>query len=150
MPTILIGELKQETATFNPAPTRYDDFSVYVGQELIDAFGETKTELAGALDVFAQSGVDVVPTVAASAVSGGRVVQADLDRLIQKLVQAADNHLDVDGLYLCLHGAMAGEQEGDPEGRLLEELRKRFRAQSIVASLDLHAVLTDRMISTLR
>ncbi|MBC8354371.1 MAG: M81 family metallopeptidase [Planctomycetes bacterium] len=146
MPTILIGELKQETATFNPAPTRYDDFSVYVGQELIDTFRATKTELAGALEVFAAADVDVVPTVAASAVSGGRVVQADLDRLIDELVQATQNHPNVDGLYLCLHGAMAGEQEGDPEGLLLEQLRQRFPDRPIVASLDLHCILTDRMI----
>ncbi len=146
MPRILIGELKQETATFNPAPTRYDDFSVYFGQELIDALRATKTEIAGALDIFAEAGIDVVPTVAASAVSGGRVVQADLDRLIHEILQAASEHRDVDGLYLCLHGAMAGEREDDPEGLLLAELRKRFPNQPIVASLDLHAVLTDRMI----
>ena len=41
---------------------------------------------------------------------------------------------------------MAGEHEDDPEGLLLAELRKRFPEQPIVASLDLHAVLTDRMI----
>ncbi|MDA1050304.1 MAG: M81 family metallopeptidase [Planctomycetota bacterium] len=146
MPRILIGELKQETATFNPAPTRYDDFSVYVGQEVIDAFRATRTELAGALDLFAEAGIDVAPTVAASAVSGGRVAQTDLDRLIHEMLLAADDHPEVDGLYLCLHGAMAGEREGDPEGLLLAELRKRFPNRPIVASLDLHAVLTDRMI----
>ncbi len=146
MPRILIGELKQETATFNPAPTRYDDFSVYVGHELIEALRGTKTEIAGALDIFAEAGIDVAPTVAASAVSGGRVVQADLDQLIHEILQAASEHRDVDGLYLCLHGAMAGEQEDDPEGLLLAKLRERFPIQPIVASLDLHAVLTDRMI----
>lgn len=146
MPIVLIGELKQETATFNPAPTRYEDFVVYRGNELLDAFGATKTELAGALDIFAESGTDVRPTMAASAVSGGRVAQADLDRLIEEMLRAASEHPDVDGLYLCLHGAMAGEHEGDPEGRLLSELRARFPHTPIVASLDLHAVLTNRMI----
>ncbi len=146
MPTILIAELKQETATFNPAPTQYDDFSVYVGDELIDAFRGTRTELAGALEVFEEASVDVVPTLAATAVSGGPIAQVDLDRLIHDLLEATDQHRDVDGLYLCLHGAMAGEQEGDPEGLLLQEIRKRFPNRPIVASLDLHAVLTDRMI----
>jgi microcystin degradation protein MlrC len=146
MPRILIGELKQETATFNPAPTRYEDFSVYAGQDLIDALRTTKTEIAGALTIFAEAGIEVVPTIAASAVSGGRVTQNDLDRLILELLQTASRHRDVDGLYLCLHGAMAGEHEDDPEGLLLAELRKRFPNQPIVASLDLHAVLTDRMI----
>jgi len=35
--SVLVAELKQETATFNPALTRYDDFTVYDGQELLDA-----------------------------------------------------------------------------------------------------------------
>ena len=146
MPIVLIGELKQETATFNPARTCYDDFSVHVGQAMIDAFRDTKTEVAGALGVFSDAGIEVVPTMAATAVSGGPVIQADLDRLIRELVSAARGRPEVDGIYLCLHGAMAGEREGDPEGLLLAELRKQFPNRPLVASLDLHAVLTDRMI----
>jgi microcystin degradation protein MlrC len=147
MPTVLVAELKQETATFNPALTYYDDFSIYVGQELIGAYQGTKTELAGALDIFAEADVDVIPTLAASAVSGGRVSQTDLDRLIGDILRAVSRQQqDVDGLYLCLHGAMAGQREDDPEGLLLAALRQQFPHKSIVASLDLHAVLTERMV----
>lgn len=84
--------------------------------------------------------------MAAAAVSGGRVAQEDLDRLIDEMLHAAGQYPDVDGLYLCLHGAMAGQREDDPEGLLLAELRRRFPHRPIVASLDLHAVLTDRMV----
>jgi microcystin degradation protein MlrC len=146
MPSVLVAELKQETATFNPALTFYDDFSIYVGQELIDAYQATKTELAGALDIFSEADINVIPTMAASAVSGGPIGQTDLERLIGDILQAASQHPDIDGLYICLHGAMAGQREGDPEGLLLAELRQLFPRQPIVASLDLHAVLTDRMI----
>ena len=146
MARVLIGEFKQETATFNPVPTRYDDFSVHFGQDLIDARHATKTEMAGALDLFAAANIDIVPTVGASAVSGGPVNQTDLDRLIRELLESASMHREINGIYLSLHGAMAGEREGDPEGLLLTELRKRFPNLPIVASLDLHAVLTDRMI----
>ena len=70
---ILIAELKQETATFNPEPTRYDDFSIYRGADIVDAFSGTETELAGALSVLTAAGCDIVPTVAATAVSGGPI-----------------------------------------------------------------------------
>ena len=148
MPRVLIAELKQETATFNPARTRYEDFRVHFTDDLLTAYEGTKTELAGAIDVFGTDGrVEVVPTMAAAAVSGGPVATADLDRLLEELTAAIGAAGDVDGAYLCLHGAMAGEQEGDPEGRLLTEVRQILGDKPIVASLDLHAVLTDRMVA---
>jgi microcystin degradation protein MlrC len=146
---ILIAELKQETATFNPAPTVYADFRIHVGGDIIDAYRGTKTELAGALDVFEESEsdkIEIIPTIAAAAVSGGRIVDSDLNRLLSDVVESAKQNADVDGMYVCLHGAMAGETENDPEGRLLAGLREIFGDKPIVASIDLHAILTDRMI----
>ncbi len=53
----------------------------------------------------------------------------------------------VDGIYFSLHGAMASETEGDPEGYLLAETRKLVGEHvPIVISLDLHGILTDRML----
>ena len=45
-----------------------------------------------------------------------------------------------------LHGAMAGVDEDDPEGRLLEGVRTSLGDIPLVVSVDLHCVLTDRMI----
>jgi microcystin degradation protein MlrC len=143
---VLVAELKQETATFNPVPTRFDDFRIHRGGEILDAYRWTKTELAGAMEVFAQGRIEVVPTMAAAAVSGGPIAQDDLDRLLGELTDSAREHPDVDGVYLCLHGAMAGQGEDDPEGFLLTQFRSIFVDIPIVASLDLHAVLTERMV----
>lgn len=148
MPTrILVAELKQETATFNPALTSYSDFRIYRGADLVSAYHGTKTELAGAFDVFNEAGgCEVVPTIAADAVSGGPIATNDLDRLLAEIEDAARSCAPVDAAYLCLHGAMAGEEEGDPEGRLLTNIRAILGDLPIVASLDLHCILTDRMI----
>ena len=145
---VLIADMKQETATFNPAPTTYDDFRIYSGAEIIEAFTNTATELSGAFDVFRLDGrVDVVPTVAADSVSGGRIATADLDRLLGEIEESVRANRDgIDAAYLSLHGAMAGEEEGDPEGRLLAAVREILGDVPIVASLDLHCVLTDRMV----
>ena len=144
---VLVAELKQETATFNPMLSRYDDFQVHHGSGMIDAYRHTRTELAGAMQVLEPEGIEIVPTLAAAAVSGGPVVDADLERLLTECVTAAKGCGDLDGVYVCLHGAMAGVSEDDPEGRLLDALREVLGDLPMVASLDLHAVITDRLVN---
>ncbi|MFP6650298.1 MAG: M81 family metallopeptidase [Pirellulaceae bacterium] len=147
MTRILIADMKQETATFNPAPTTYDCFRIYHGMQLLEAFQESDTEIAGALDVFAgRDEVEVVPAMAADSVSGGPIPTADLDRLINELVDSVQSAGAVDAAYFCMHGAMAGETEPDPEGAALVRLRDVLGDIPIVVSLDLHAILTERML----
>src|SRR4051812_12166001 len=144
---VLIAELKQETATFNPVRTHADDFRIYLGNDILSAYRGTQTELAGVFDLFDADGrIEIVPTMAADAVSGGPVATPDLDQLLNRMIELVHRNSDVDAAYICLHGAMAGEDEGDPEGRLLSEMRGILGWKPIVASIDLHAVLTDRMI----
>lgn len=144
---VLIAEVKQETSTFNPMPTLYDEFRIYSGEDIFTAYRETKTELAGAFDVFDEDGrIEIVPTVAADCVSGGPIATPDLDRLLNEIEQSVREQTDIDAAYICLHGAMAGADEGDPEGRLLQNLRAILGDIPLVASLDLHCVLTGRMI----
>ena len=48
---------------------------------------------------------------------------------------------------MSLHGAMGAEGELDPEGHLLSEIRRMAGPEvAIVISLDLHGILTDRML----
>lgn len=144
---ILVAELKQETATFNPALTLYSDFRIYHEAEVMTAYRGTKTELSGAFDLIDEDGrFEIVPTMAADAVSGGPIATKDLDRLLSEIEDAVCNNSNVDAAYICLHGAMAGQDEGDPEGRLLTNLRSILGNIPLVASLDLHCVLTDRMV----
>ena len=144
---VVIAELKQETATFNPYPTRFDDFRITRGSDILDAYRGTGTEVSGAMDVFEADGrCSLVPTFAAAAVSGGRIVTADLDRLLDELTESVRQNQDVDAAYLCFHGAMAGEDEGDPEGRVLASIREILQDRPIVVSLDLHAVISDRLV----
>ncbi|MDG1893838.1 MAG: M81 family metallopeptidase [Fuerstiella sp.] len=146
---ILIAELKQETATFNPAPTVYEDFRIAVGVDMRESYRGTKTEVAGAIDVLDNDGrFEIVPTMAAASVSGGYIRSNDLDRLLNEMVDAIRDAGPVDGACLCLHGAMAGESEDDPEGRVLSEIRSALGTVPIVVSLDLHAVITDRLVDT--
>ncbi|MBQ16550.1 MAG: microcystin degradation protein MlrC [Planctomycetaceae bacterium] len=145
---ILVAEFKQETSSFNPQLTRYADFHQLHGEELLAARRGTQTEIAGALQVFDDSPIDVIPVggMAAWAVSGGPICEPDLQRLTDEFCAAVEAHRDVDAVLFCLHGAMAGEREGDPEGRMLARARELLgHDKPLVISLDLHAILTFQM-----
>lgn len=145
---ILVAEFKQETSVFNPRLTHYEDFHQAHGSDLLSARRGTDTEIAGALDVFAEADIEIQPLggMAAWAVSGGPIQESDLDRLIDEFIDALAQHDELDAAYLCLHGAMAGQLEGDPEGRVLERTRDLLGHEiPLVVSLDLHAIFTHRM-----
>lgn len=145
---ILVAEFKQETSSFNPQLTRYEDFHQHHGEALLSARRGTQTELCGALDIFSASPLDLIPVggMGARAVSGGPIRESDLERLIDEFCEAVASHRDVDAVLFSLHGAMAGEQEGDPEGRLLLRAREILGFDKpLVISLDLHAIITLKM-----
>jgi microcystin degradation protein MlrC len=55
--------------------------------------------------------------------------------------------LPVDGVYLSLHGAAIGAQEVDPDGVILERVRRLVGpAVPVIATLDLHANVSEKMV----
>lgn len=149
MPKILIAECKQEVSTFNPYRSGYEDFRVRRGAELLDYHRAVRNEVGGALNVFdACSDVTLVPTYSAFFItSGGTLAKDAWQRIAKEFLDSLRSAPPVDGVYFCMHGAMASEDELDPEGYLLAEARKILGEQiPIVVSLDLHGILTDRMI----
>jgi microcystin degradation protein MlrC len=144
---VLIAAFKQETSSFNPRPTTRDLFTIATGDEIVARNTGTNTEVAGALDVFAENEIEVIPTYSATSVtSGGPVPAPDLDRMTDELLAEIEAHKDVDGAYINFHGAMAGEEEVDPEGRVLERAREILGDMPIVTSFDLHAIISDRLV----
>ncbi|MCC6509127.1 MAG: M81 family metallopeptidase, partial [Pirellulaceae bacterium] len=149
MSTILIAECKQEVSTFNPYLSRYDDFGVRLGKDLINYHRSVRNEVGGALSVFDErSDVTLVPAASAFFItSGGTLAEDAWQRLSGELLSSIRAAGPVDAVYFCMHGAMASEKELDPEGWLLTETRKIVGPQTpIVVSLDLHGILTDRML----
>ncbi len=150
MKRILIAGFQQETGSFNPKPTVYDDFDVLSGHEILDAFRQSGGYIGGAAGVFdARDDVEIVPTYTAHSGTGGPVTTADLDRLISELLERVESESNIDGVYLALHGAMAGESEDDPEGRVLEGVRKHVGDIPLTASMDFHGIITDRLVEGL-
>ena len=149
MTKILIAECKQEVSTFNPVLSGYEDFTIRHGEEIQRYHRQIRSEVGGALSVFdAHSEVQIVPACSAHFItSGGTLADAAFRRIADELLASIDAAPPVDGIYFSLHGAMATESEGDPEGWLLAETRKLVGERvPIVISLDLHGILTDRML----
>lgn len=145
---VLLAECMQEISSFNPLPSQYEDFAIEQGEELF-AHRQANTSLTGALSVFdARPDVALVPTIAVRAGSAGILSVAGWKRLSEQILAAILPHSGkVDAIYFSLHGAMGAEGETDPEGYLLERVRAAFGPDvPIVISLDLHGILTDRMI----
>lgn len=149
MPRILINECKQEVSSFNPVLGQYEDFAVAHGSELLSLHRGVGTEVGGALDVFREhSEIEVIGGYSARAItSGGTLADAALNRIATGFLDAVRAHRDVDAIYFSLHGALASESEHDVEGYLLQETRRIVgEHMPIVTSLDLHGILTDRII----
>jgi len=148
MPRLLIVDVKQEISSFNPMPSGHGDFQIETGAAMLAHRG-LNTEIGGALSVFdARADIAVVPTIGARAPSGGLLSAkgwAQLSRQVLDAVRAGAG--EVDGVYASLHGAMGADGELDPEGYLLREIRRIVGPNvPIVISLDLHGILTDRML----
>ena len=149
MPKILIAEGKQEVSSFNPSPSHYNDFDVSFGDEILEIHRGGQKELGGALSVFdSRDDIDLVPTYSFRAItSGGTLAAADFNRIASEFLSSLKETPAVDAVYFSLHGAMSAANEADPEGYLLAETRKILgESIPIVISLDLHGVLTDRML----
>lgn len=152
MPRILIAECKQEVSTFNPHLSGYEDFGIRRGADLLAYHRTVRNEIGGALEVFEQAGAELVPAYSAFFItSGGTLAEPAWQRIAAEFLDAVANQVQsgegVDAIYFCMHGAMASQQQPDPEGWLLAETRKLVGERiPIVVSLDLHGILTDQIL----
>ncbi|MEO8306284.1 MAG: M81 family metallopeptidase [Betaproteobacteria bacterium] len=147
-PRILVAECMQEISSFNPLPSGYENFRVERGDEMLVHQG-LNTALGGALAEFGTAGLEPVLTIGARAGSAGTLSAAGWKRLSGEVLEAIAAHAksEIDGVYFSLHGAMGADGDLDPEGYLLTEVRQRVGPDvPIVISLDLHGILTDRML----
>jgi microcystin degradation protein MlrC len=149
---ILAAGFQHETNTFAPSPTRYDDFvrggafpAMAHGADVL-AMRDVNIPIGGFIR--AMRGHEIIPVLWAGATPAAHVEQDAYERIAGEILAAA-RRLDFDAIYLDLHGAMVCRHDDDGEGRLLAALRAIVGPKlPIVASLDLHANVTARMLAT--
>lgn len=156
MPRILIAGFQHETNTFAPsladwaAFTRGDSFPAFVrGEAMREQLSGINIPVAGFIDAARRHGWKLLPSAWAGAIPSSYVTRDAFERIAGAIcedVQAARTG-GLDAIYLDLHGAAVAEHAADAEGELLARLRAIVGPElPIVASLDLHANVTQRML----
>ncbi len=136
----------QESNTFSPVYTRYDDFTPVFGKAVLERHRGKLTEMGGFLNILDHAGVEVAPVCAAWAITANRLLRADFQRLLHEFEKGL-RRAKPDALLLAMHGAQTAEGEDDVEGRVLTIARSVLGdSKPIVMSLDLHANITKRMV----
>lgn len=147
---IAVGQLWQETNTFNPLKTTradFDQFGVSHGDELVRRMADTN-EMGG----FIQSlrawpeQPEIVGLVRLPAWPGGIVTAETFAWILAEFRAAVSGALPLDGVLLALHGAMVAEEHPDLEGEVLAATRQIIGTVPLVATLDLHANVTRKMV----
>ena len=148
---VLIAGFQHETNTFAPSKTTYQDFlrggafpALARGAELL-AMRNVNIPMGGF--VGAMDDAELVPVLWAGATPAAHVTRDAFESIAGEIVQGARAG-NIDAIYLDLHGAMVCEHLDDGEGELLTRLRAVVGPRvPIVASLDLHANVTEKMLT---
>jgi microcystin degradation protein MlrC len=157
MTKVFIAGFQHETNTFAPsladwaAFNRGDAFPAYVrGQAMQAQFTGVNIPIGGFIDAAKRHGWQLWPSVWAGASPSSYVTREAFERIAGDILQDLQQALaqGVDAVYLDLHGAAVAEHADDAEGELLARVRALVGEHlPVVASLDLHANVTRRMLS---
>ncbi len=144
---IAIASILQESNTFSPVFTRYEDFDPVFGDAALVRHDGKLTEMGGFIAVLRDAGVTIRPVCAAWAITANRLIRVDFERLIAEF-ETNLRRAKPEAMLLAMHGAQTAEGEDDVEGYVLERARAVLGPDvPIVLTLDLHANVTLRMVS---
>jgi len=146
---IVIAQMEHETNTFSPVPTPWEAFGPngpYLGDDARRAMKGTRTPIGAFIDLAEKEGAEIVTPVAGFAYPSGPVDGEAYDRFCD--IICTEVAKGCDAIFLDLHGAMVVKDgTGDGEGTLLEKIRAIAPDTPIAVSLDLHANVTEAMVS---
>lgn len=152
---IAVGGFQHETNTFAPMKADWTAFEqadswpgLQAGAPLLRSCLGMNIPLGGFLEEAGHLNHSFEPLAWCSATPSGYVTRDAYERvtglILNPLYQIAEK---VDAVYLDLHGAMVAEHLEDGEGTLLSAVRDIVgEGVLIVASLDLHANVTQEMV----
>src|SRR4029453_10096835 len=154
MSVIAIGGFQHETNTFAPSKADYNAFEqgagwppLTSGEAIAPRLDGANIPATGALAALHAAGHRTPGTAWGAASPSAHVTKDAYERIVGEMTARLAQAGHVDGVYLDLHGAMVTEHFDDGEGEILVRVRRIVGPKvPIVASLDLHANVTSRMI----
>jgi microcystin degradation protein MlrC len=153
-PRIALLGFSIECNKFAPTATKADFLArTYLeGDDIVaEARGATPTmlpETPGFVAAMDESGPwQPIGIVLAMSEPNGPVDHAFFAELIDTIARGLTAAMPLEGVYVCAHGAALTTEEDDPEGVLFESVRRIVGpAVPVVATFDLHANVSDRMV----
>ena len=148
---IFLSGIYHETHTFLSQPTTLNDFIINIDDDIIKENTGNGSPTDGFIEYALQKNWDIISGIQMSARPSG-IVDEDAENFFdtnffEKLEQHCEN---IDAVFLILHGAMVSKNHDDFEGDFLEKINHIFKQKNIsipvVAVLDLHANVSDKMI----
>ncbi len=155
MPRIAIGGFQHETNTFAPIKADLQAFlepggwpGLTRGPAVLETFAGMNLPIAGFIEAARDQGHELIPLAWAQATPAAHVTEEAFEHILGAILDDLRAALPVDAVYLDLHGAMVSESHEDGEGEILARVRALIGpGVPLVASLDLHANVTARMVA---
>ena len=146
---IVLGTFSHETNVLSNIKTDLSEFRkrhLFHGDEIPPHFRGTKTAAGGLIDGCEKNGFEFVETVHASATPSGTITEEAYEYILGGILDGIKAAKPFDSVALHLHGAAVAEGHDDVEGDVLGEVRKLIGRKPLVASFDLHANYTEKMV----
>lgn len=153
-PRIAVGGFMLESNSHSPVATRAEFAAVCdLRGAALEADWNSKsptssTTIKGFVAGMNASGAwQPLPLLHSQANASGAVEQDYFDEVVEDLCARLRAALPVDGVFLALHGAAIATGDHDPDGTLLEAVRKIVGPDvPVLSTLDLHANVVARMV----
>ena len=150
MKRVGLVSFSHESNSFNANPTTRQMFragGVLFGKEMVREWSGSQHEIAGMIEQAEALGAEIVPLVSAWAMPAGPLEADIYEEILSEMVTRLASE-SLDGLLLALHGAMVACHIRDADGNTVEKIRGVIGSTlPIVMTLDLHANVSERMIS---
>lgn len=139
--------VQQESNSFALRPANIGEFTIHTGAEADFRLARANSEFAGACEELRLRGATVVPLLYAHAMPSGPLDDASYSQLRDLVVAVLRDSDLIDGLIVCLHGALSSTIDPSGDRGLLQAIRDEVGDQLPVAlSLDLHANATAELV----
>jgi microcystin degradation protein MlrC len=140
LPRIAIAGLAIESRTFSPAVTEEEAFHAREGNAILSSYEFLAADSAD------HRRAQWFPVLIGRALPGGIVSREAYESLAAKIEEGLKKNLPYDGLFFDIHGAMSVVGLDDPEGDLIERVRKVVGYKTIIStSMDLHGNVSWRL-----
>lgn len=154
-PRVALGALMVECNPRSPTAGMADfEINGYlVGEQLLEDLKRQHSMAPLELKAFSDEIVailpdcDLIPLISADGGAAGPIEETIFEHMVEAILRPIQRAMPLDGVYLALHGAAITVKDYDAEASLLRRVRDVVGPDvPIVATLDLHANVSSRMV----